>query len=105
MTTHDLDIIVGIFTGSMIAGAIASALWIYHTRRDGLPVPLDDAPFRAVTDADLRLLKICEGCRRYQGNARVISKGQHLNVMLVVCPRCAAHRANVSAGNLQPKSA
>ena len=108
MNLHDLDTLVGIIIGASITGMVASAGWIWLCRKSGapvLPVADDDAPFRPVTDSDLRLVKICDGCRRYQGEDRVVAKWQHLNVMLVTCPRCAAHRANVSAGNLHPKTA
>ena len=95
MNPHDLDIAIGIIIGASISGMVASALWIHVCRRAGAPVIVagDDEPFRPVTDSDLRIVRVCESCRRYQGPHRTITAGQHLSVLPLLCPRCAKRAA------------
>lgn len=98
MNLNDLDTIAGMLIGASVAGMVASALWIWVCKAGVLPppVPPDDAPFRPASDSGLRLLRICESCRRYLGESRTITGGQHLNILGTTCPRCAK-RAAVAA--------
>lgn len=90
MNNHDL--LGGIVIGAAVAGMIASVLWVRRDRIQGpLPVPPDDEPFRPL--ADLRLLRVCDCCRRYIGDSRTITSGQHLNLLPTICPRCTKRGA------------
>lgn len=92
MTLSELDTLMGLIIGASVTGMVASALWIYRDRPPApLPVPPDDEPFRPLDD--LRLLRICDHCRRYLGGDRTLVNGQHLSLLHVLCPHCAKLRA------------
>lgn len=91
---NSTDIFIGIIIGACSTGMIASAIWLWRDREQGpLVINDDDGPFRPVTDNDLRLVRVCEQCRRYLCESRTITAGQHLNVIYSVCPRCAKRAA------------
>ena len=82
---------------AMIGGvAFVGVCWWINRRADdgGAGVQIGQEP----PVEDLRLLRICHRCRRYQGPRREVHFGQHLNIVHDICPDCAKRRdAEVAA--------
>lgn len=97
------DLFVGTVIGASVTGMVSTFLWKWRDGAQGpLNINLDDGPFRPLTDSDLRLIRVCSSCRRYIGEHRTLTAGQHLNILEICCPRCAK-RAAVAA--ITPKLA
>jgi hypothetical protein len=78
-------------TIALIGGAAFVALCLWANRRAddaGAGVQIGQEP----PTEDLRLLRICTRCRRYQGPRREIHRGQHINIVHDICPACAKRR-------------
>lgn len=57
--------------------------------------PADDAAAGVAlgnAEEDLRLLRICDRCRKVLSPSRTIRQGQHLSVCHDICPSCAKQR-------------
>lgn len=87
-------------TMGFAAGAFASAmLWLSLkiARSEKPEMPGTDVwpeePLRPLRDEDLRVVRICDACRRYMGSDRTLRAGQHVGIKHDLCPFCAKKAA------------
>lgn len=96
MTPYDEALLIGFAGGLAAAAAIVFGLKVAREEAD-LKIPgspdWPESPLRPLSDADIRILRVCDSCRRYMGETRTIEAGQHLNLLHDLCPRCAKRRA------------
>lgn len=86
MNTYDEAMFYGFLLGIIAATLIEAVLWFARDESNLLlRLPRDrdwpDVPLRRLTDDDLRIIRICDGCRCYMGGTRTINAGQHLNLL------------------------
>ncbi|NBV22272.1 MAG: hypothetical protein EBS05_10200 [Proteobacteria bacterium] len=93
MSTQEIIALLG---GAVFVGVV---IWANQRADDkgagvklGQLSPEEDSFHHEPHAEDLRLLRICTRCSRYQGPRREIHFGQHLNVIHDICPACAKRR-------------
>lgn len=72
----------------------AACLWLMRKSDDDADAGILTTPL----EEDLRLLRVCDRCRRVLSASRMVHQGQHLSICHDICPACAAAReAEVAA--------
>lgn len=96
MTPYDEALLLGYILGVGTCALIGLACYIakgegrLQQRIQNTDWPEEPLP---PLDESLRLMRVCDGCRKYMGTDRRLLHGQHVGMVHDLCTKCAKRKA------------